>query len=257
MARALTQKELRRKNTKNHKTIEFSKIDLEYVDINVINFFKSRGLQIPDEVDGKARLVDFMFSTPERWKIVREGRDDKTAISTDKSLTPVVAFKREDIQKSTSVNSGRFYNVSFKQRWSKKSQYYAKNIDSYMNRKYKNQYQLVVTKLPIVVTINYTANMYATKMYQLNKLIQFFLDFNNIETMKTDKNHLIHFHFDEDFSDSTNMEDFTDSQQKYEVPFSFHVVTQLIPELDKDKLPNLQNILTPAVITTEELIVEF
>lgn len=257
MSRELTQKENRRKNTKNFKDIEFSKIDLEYIDINVIEFFKSRELQISDEVNGTPRLVNFMLSTPERWKIVREGKDNKTATSTDKHMTPVVAFKREDIQKSSSINSGRFYTVSLKKRWSKKSQYYAKNIDAYINRKYKHQHQLVITKLPIIVTINYTANIYTTKMFQLNQLIQFFLDFNSIETLKTDKNHLIQFHFDEDFSDSTNMDDFTDSQQKYEVPFSFHVITQLLPELDKDKLPNLQNILTPAIITTKETIIEF
>jgi len=256
----LTNKEKKRKDTKKQENVKFSEIDLTYIDGEVANFFVSKNLTVKDEVDGVLREIPVGISTAERWRILREGSGQKrkgtfSTEATLQSVTPLITIVRNDIERDVGKFGDDFFKVRLATEPSVKNQYLSKNIDEYLRKKYKPQYKYIITMTPLSVTINYTAYLYASKKFHFNKMIEFILSLDDIISIKTDRG-VIHLHFEDIVSDSSNIEDFTDEQRKFEGTMPFKAITQLMPEFGIDKLPALENILSPITITTEETIIK-
>ncbi len=253
MSRNLTNKENKRKNVKSNDQAVFSGIDLEFIDTQVLNFFKNKNLQINDEVDGKLRKVEWIFATPERWTMMREGKDDKFNKIIKKPTTPVVSIRRTSIERDPMRNTGDVYNIVLEKKWAKRNQYLSKNIDAFLNKKYSNQYLVRYIRIPGFMKIGYTATLLASKQLHLNKLVEFFLEMDDIEGIKTDAGEL-QLNFEEGFSDSSNVEDFTEDQRRFVTDFSFFVISQIQPEFDESKETKIKSLLTPIAINTVETV---
>ena len=247
----LSTKENLRKEQKNENLATFSNIDLEFIDTQVVNFFKKKNLQINDEVDGNLRSVEWIFATPERWRLMREGKDDKFNEVIKKPTTPIIVIDRTSIERDLSRNTGDVYNIVLEKKWAKRNQSLSKNIDSFLNKKYNNQYQVKYIRIPGFMKIGYTMTLLTSKQLHMNKLVEFFLEMDDIEGIKTERGEL-QLHFEEGFDDGANTDDFTDDQRKFIMSYNLFIVSQIIPEFTEDKKLKIQSMFTPITISTTE-----
>lgn len=253
MSRKLTNKEILRKDVKSNNTAEYVNLDLEFVDTQIVNFFKNKNLQVKDEVDGKLKKVEWIFATPERWALMREGKDDKFNKIIRNTVTPIISIRRTSIERDPNRNTGDVYNIILNKKWAKRNQYLSRNIDAFLNKKYYNQYEIKYVRIPGFMKIGYTFTLLAGKMVHLNKLTEFFLEFDDCEAIKTNKGEL-QIHFDEGFSDTSNVEDFSEDQRRFSSEYNVNVITQIIPEETENKETKIQKLLTPISITTTETV---
>jgi len=253
----MTNKENSRIGILNKKDVTFRNVDLEYVDTQVLEYFKKFNIQVLDESDGKIRAVPVKFSTAERWFQLRDEKTKTINAVTKKIQTPVVALKRgmitKDPDRHVMAQMGQFFYVTLGSSWSKQNQYLSKNIDRYLNKKYRPQLRYQVMVFPVFVEINYTMSIIASKMTHINKILEAFLQIEEMEVIETStamhkgqergntgsQSRRILLYFDQDFTDNSNVDNMSEDQRRFEVQTEFKIVTDLVPDLDRAFLPSV------------------
>jgi len=246
------EKDIQRKN------LQFSPVDLTYIDTELVRFFQNLEIQIHSEFDNKLEPLNVIISTPEAWKLLREGKDSNiggtTNPTTKRTVFPVLAIKRGDIEKDPEKNRYEINEVRLANRWSRRNQFSNKNVDKYLNKDWNPKREIITVRVPLFVNIKYEIAILARKNSQINTLIESLLSIDRIFILHTAKMRLI-LNFDDNFANSSNIDDYSDQQRLFETTLGLTIATQLIPAFDYAKRPWFRKYPTVTRVIYEEKIV--
>jgi len=245
-----TQKEKNRIKQKENTNIRFPNVDLEFIDKEDQQFFEDLHIQVRDENTGNQIKVNIITATPERWKLLREGKDSNyyTSKVTKKIIFPIISILRRDIEREENIPTSELQKVVIGQRWSKKIQYSSQNIDKYLNPNWNPQRELLIMNFPQFIKINYELGILTVHKDQMNKIIETLLSIDDEYTIKSKRGTRFTFDFNSPITDNTNLSDFSGEQRNIEFQLPFSISTEIIQDYDYKKNPTIQKQLTPLKI---------
>ena len=159
---------LRSRNDDNVQNISVGLMDID----STIMYYFNNVIKPVVEENGEVVKVPIMYSNPERWSIVQKRGfllDNKKQI-----LTPLIAFKRNSIEKDTNISVDKlnpkdpklFY--TFQKQYSAKNRYDKFSVQQGLN-KTKELYSVAV---PDYVKLTYDFIIWTSYIEQMNKLIE-------------------------------------------------------------------------------------
>ena len=159
---------LRSRNDDNVQNISVGLMDID----STIMYYFNNVIKPVVEENGEVVKVPIMYSNPERWSIVQKRGfllDNKKQI-----LTPLIAFKRNSIEKDTNISVDKlnpkdpklFY--TFQKQYSAKNRYDKFSVQQGLN-KTKELYSVGV---PDYVKLTYDFIILTSYIEQMNKLIE-------------------------------------------------------------------------------------